>query len=125
MRLLLALISVLASIPTAFAAAPASSSAQHGSPWTTIGMLAVFFVIFYFLLIRPQSKRAKAQKQLLASLGKAEEVMTTGGVMGKIVEIDQSIVSLEIASGVVIKVQKAAITGSVPKGTLKKDSAVL
>ena len=88
-------------------------------------MLAVFFVIFYFLLIRPQSKRAKAQKKLLSSLGKGEEVMTTGGVMGKIVEIDQSIVSLEVANGVVIKVQKAAITGSVPKGTLKKDSAVL
>jgi len=106
-------------LPTAHAA-PASGTASHGgSPWTTIGMLVVFFVIFYFLLIRPQSKRAKAQRQLLANLGKGEEVMTSGGMMGKILEIDQSIVSLEIANGVVIKIQKSAISGTLPKGTLK------
>ncbi len=107
-------------IPTVDAASAATSAtAQHGSPWMTIGMLVVFFAIFYFLLIRPQSKRAKAQRELLANLSKGEEVMTGGGIMGKIVAIDQALVSLEVASGVIIKVQKTAITGTLPKGTLK------
>lgn len=119
MRLLSVLLSILALTSTVYAAAPASTAAAQHSPWPTIAMLAVFFVIFYFLLIRPQSKRAKAQRELLANLGKGEEVMTSGGMMGKIIEIDQSIVSLEIANGVVIKVQKSAITGTLPKGTLK------
>ena len=108
-------------IPTAYAATTtsASTATQHGNPWMTVGMLVVFFAIFYFLLIRPQSKRAKAQRELLANLGKGEEVMTSGGIMGKIVAIDQTVVSLEITNNVIIKVQKAAITGTLPKGTLK------
>lgn len=112
-------------IPTAYAATatPASSAAPHGSAWTTIGMLVVFFAIFYFLLIRPQSKRAKVQRELLANLGKGEEVMTSGGIMGTIVAIDQKVVSLEIANNVIIQVQKAAITGTLPKGTLKGSAA--
>ncbi len=118
MRLLSVLLSILAFSPMAYAA-PASTTAPHTSPWPTIAMLVVFFIIFYFLLIRPQSKRAKAQRELLANLGKGEEVMTSGGIMGKIIEIDQSIVSLEIANGVTVKVQKSAITNTLPKGTLK------
>ena len=110
-------------IPTAYAdtvAAPAAAAPHaQGSPWGTVIMLVVFFAIFYFLLIRPQSKRAKQQRQLLASLGKGDEVMTAGGLMGKIVEIDDNVVSIEIAHNVVIKVQKPSVTSTLPKGTLK------
>ena len=97
----------------------AGAAPQQGSPWTTVIMLVVMFAIFYFLLIRPQSKRAKAQRELLASIGKGDEVMTSGGIMGKIVEVEDTVLSLEIAPNVVIKIQKAAIANSLPKGTIK------
>lgn len=111
-------------IPTAYAAGSATTSAaphhQQGSIWSTVIMLAVFFVIFYFLLIRPQSKRAKAQRALLESVQVGEEVVTAAGLMGTIRAIDQNIVSLEIAKDVVIKIQKSAISGTLPKGTVKE-----
>ena len=115
----MSLLSIL--IPTAYAAdAAAPAAAQHAnSPWGTVLMLVVFFAIFYFLLIRPQSKRAKAQRQLLASLGKGEEVVTAGGIMGRIAEIDDTMVGLEISKGVIIRIQKGSISGALPKGTLK------
>jgi preprotein translocase subunit YajC len=107
-------------IPVAYADSAAPVAAQHAnSPWGTVVMLVVFFAIFYFLLIRPQSKRAKAQRQLLASLGKGEEVVTAGGLMGRIVQIDDAIVAIEIAKDVVIRIQKGSISGALPKGTLK------
>jgi preprotein translocase subunit YajC len=101
---------------TATAAAPV---AHQGSPWSTVIMLVVMFVIFYFLLIRPQSKRAKAQRQLLAELSKGDEVVTASGIMGKVTDIDDNSVSIEIANGVAIKMQKAAVTATLPKGTIK------
>ncbi len=109
-------------IPTAYAdaapvaVAPATSSS---SPWATVVMLLIFFAIFYFLLIRPQSKRAKQQRELLASLGRGDEVMTAGGIMGKVTDIEDTMVSIEIAPNVVIKLQKASVTANLPKGTLK------
>ena len=112
-------------IPTVYAdAAPAAAitaapAAHQSSPWGTVIMLVVFFAIFYFLLIRPQSKRAKQQRQLLSSLNKGDEVMTSGGLMGKITDIEDNIISIEIAQNVVIKVQKPSVTATLPKGTLK------
>ena len=97
-----------------------TTAAHHSSPYSTIIMLVVFFVIFYFLLIRPQSKRAKQQRELLASIGQGDEVITSGGMMGKVTAIEESIVSLEIANGVVIKIQKGSISGTMPKGSIIK-----
>ncbi len=107
-------------IPTAYAdALPAAAPTSASSPWGTIIMLLAFFAIFYFLLIRPQSKRAKEQRQLLASLGKGDEVMTAGGIMGRVADIEDTIIVLEIAHNVSIRVQKSSVTANLPKGTLK------
>jgi preprotein translocase subunit YajC len=106
-------------VPATNAATTTTAAHPQGSPWSTVIMLVVFFVIFYFLLIRPQSKRAKQQRQLLASLAKGDEVITMGGLMGKIVDIEDNIVSVEIAHNVVIKVQKPSVSSTLPKGTLK------
>lgn len=77
-------------------------------------------VLFYFFLIRPQSKRAKQHKEMVSALQKGEEVVTTGGVLGKITQVSESFVSLEIARDVVINVQKSAIQAVMPKGTIKE-----
>jgi preprotein translocase subunit YajC len=81
--------------------------------------LILIFVIFWFLLIRPQMKRAKEHRKMVEALGKNDEVVTTGGLLGRIVELDESFVMLEIADGVQIKVQRNAVGQLVPKGTYK------
>ena len=82
-------------------------------------MIGVFVLLFYFMLIRPQSKRAKEHKQMVESLAKGDEIVTNGGILGKIAEVEDSFIMVEIASGVVVKVQRQAITALVPKGTMK------
>jgi preprotein translocase subunit YajC len=82
-------------------------------------MVAVFFVIFYFLLFRPQQKRAKEHQNLIAKLAVGDEVVTTGGLLGKVTEVGDTFVTLEIADAVRVKVQKTQITQLMPKGTLK------
>lgn len=75
--------------------------------------------VFYFLIIRPQSKRAKEHKNLLTELSKGDEVVTNGGMLGKIVKIGENFVEIEIADNVNVRVQKQAISNLMPKGTLK------
>ena len=82
-------------------------------------ILVVFVGVFYFLLIRPQQKRMKDQQAMLARLASGDEVVTTGGILGRITEVNDTFVTLEIADSVRIKVQKAQITQLMPKGTLK------
>ena len=81
--------------------------------------LIVIFVLFYFMLIRPQMKRAKEQKNMMEALQKGDEVVTSGGELGKVVKVNDSYVSLEIAENVVVQVQKQAIATLLPKGTIK------
>lgn len=104
---------------TAYADTSAGGPMGQGSPWSTVIMLVVFFAIFYFLLIRPQTKRAKEHKNMVASLTRGDEVVTTGGIVGKIVDIEDSFLTLEIANNVNIKIQKAAVGTVLPKGTVK------
>ena len=79
--------------------------------------LIIIFVLFYFLLIRPQTKRAKEHKQMVGALQKGDEVVTGGGILGRITDVEESFVSLEIAQGVKIKVQRSSIASLLPKGT--------
>ena len=79
--------------------------------------LVAMFVLMYFLLIRPQQKRAKDHKNLLKALKKGDEVVTNGGVVGKVNSVDESFATLEIAEGVVVKVQKQGINQKMPKGS--------
>ena len=81
--------------------------------------LIVIFVLFYFMLIRPQMKRAKEQKNMMDALQKGDEVVTAGGQLGKVVKVSEGYISLEIAENVVVTVQKQAITTLLPKGTIK------
>jgi preprotein translocase subunit YajC len=100
------------------ASAQAAGSAQP-NPLLQMLPLVLIFVVFYFLLIRPQSKRAKEHKAMVAALAVGDEVVTSGGILGKIVETGEQFVTVEIASGVQIKVQRQTISNVVPKGTLK------
>ncbi len=81
--------------------------------------LVVIFVLFYFLLIRPQMKRTKEHRKMVETLAKNDEVVTSGGLLGKIVSVEESFITIEIAEGVRVKVQKNAVTSLVPKGTAK------
>jgi preprotein translocase subunit YajC len=86
---------------------------------TTFLPLVLMFVVMYFLMIRPQQKRAKEQKSMMDALAKGDEVITAGGILGKVAKVNDSYVTVEIAAGTEIVVQKASITTLLPKGTLK------
>jgi preprotein translocase subunit YajC len=101
-------------ISTAYAAS--SSPAQD---WTSFLPMVVIFVLFYFMLIRPQMKQAKAQREMISALQKGDEVATSSGIIGKITKVGDDIISLEIAAGIVINVQKPAIQAKLEKGTIK------
>ncbi|MHB8727781.1 MAG: preprotein translocase subunit YajC [Sulfuricaulis sp.] len=111
----------LSIISDAWAEAPAAAAgaAQQGSPMVTLIMLAVLFGAFYFILIRPQAKRAKEHKSMIAALAKGDEVVTAGGVLGKVAALGESYVTVDVAEGVEIKVQRQAIQTVLPKGTIK------
>ena len=98
------------------AAAPAAGPAGSGFEWI---FLVGFLVIFYLMIWRPQAKRAKEQKNLLSSLQKGDEVVTTGGIAGKITRVADDFVVLEVSDTVEMKFQKGAIAATLPKGTLK------
>jgi len=101
------------------AVAPGGAGSALGGGYGQIIILVVFVAIFYFLLIRPQQKRMKDQQAMLSRLSTGDEVVTTGGILGRIIEVGDSFITLEIADGVRVKVQKAQVTALMPKGTLK------
>lgn len=95
--------------------------AEGSSPAGALGglpFLIIMFVLMYFLLIRPQQKRAKEHKLMMAELKKGDEVVTNGGVLGKVKEVDDSFAKLQIAEGVIVKVQKQGINQKMPKGSV-------
>ncbi len=98
--------------------APATDSMGSGAMAQGV-MLAAFALIFYFLFIRPQSKRAKEHQKLVNGLQKGDEVITSAGILGKITRITDNFLIVMIAEGVEIPIQRHAIASSVPKGTLK------
>lgn len=97
----------------------AEAGSVGGSATSSLIMMALFAVVFYFLLIRPQSKRQKEHKSMLESIQKGDEVVTNGGILGKVTKMTDSFIVLTVASGVEMKFQKHAITASLPKGTIK------
>jgi preprotein translocase subunit YajC len=100
--------------------AQAAGAAPGGAGgMSQILVLVVFVVVFYFLLIRPQQKRAKEHQAMLSKLAIGDEVVSAGGILGRVTDIGDSFVTIEIADGVRIKVQRSQITSLVPKGTYK------
>jgi preprotein translocase subunit YajC len=97
----------------------AQAAGPQPSPWSPLIMLAIFFAVFFFLVIRPQMKRAKEHRSMVSALGKGDEVITSGGMAGRIDDVSDSFITVEIADGVRVKVQKQAVTAVLPKGTLK------
>jgi len=84
-------------------------------------MIGIFFAIMYFMIIRPQQKRSKDHRKLIESLSKGDEIVTSGGVLGKILKVGDNSVTLEIAEGVAIKLQKHSISSVLPKGSLRQE----
>ena len=105
-------------ISDAYAEAPAAAAQQPDLLMSFLPLI-LLFGIMYFLLIRPQVKRQKEHKKMIDALGKGDEVVTSGGILGRITRLDDAFVTLEVANGVEIHIQRPAITLVMPKGTLR------
>ncbi len=104
-------------ISSAYAQAATGGSTQD----TLMGMLplVLMFVVLYFVMIRPQMKKQKEHRAMLDALAKGDEVVTAGGLLGKIAKIGESYVGVELASGVEVQMQRSAVVQVLPKGTIK------
>ena len=103
------------------ASAYAQDAAQPGGLMSFLPLI-IIFIIFYFLLIRPQMKRSKEHRKLVSELANGDEVVTNGGLLGRITHVGESFVTIEVADQVEIKLQKQAVASVVPKGTVKSES---
>src|SRR5690349_1696471 len=103
------------------AAAQTTTPAPSGPQSLLTGMALpiIMIVVFYFLLIRPQSKRAKEHRNMVAAIEAGAEVVTSGGILGKVTEASEQFLTVEIADGVNVKVQRHTVTQVLPKGTIK------
>ena len=99
--------------------AQAAGAAGGQSMLSALMLPVLLLVVFYFLLIRPQNKRAKEQKEMLSKVAAGDEVATAGGILGKVLEVGEQFLTVEIASGVSVKLQKFQVSQVLPKGTVK------
>lgn len=106
-------------ISEAFAQAAPAAAAGGESSLLTMLPLVLMFVVLYFVMIRPQMKRQKEHKSMVDALAKGDEVVTAGGVLGKVAKIGDTYLHVEVASGVELQVQRSAVVQVLPKGTLK------
>jgi preprotein translocase subunit YajC len=105
-------------ISNALAAAGTPQVAQTDGTFSLI-MIAAIFVLFYFMLIRPQNKKAKQHRELMNQLKKGDEIITSGGILAKVVSLDEQYIKVSVAEGVEINMQKGSVSTVLPKGTLK------
>jgi preprotein translocase subunit YajC len=105
-------------LPTTFVLAQAAPGAANGGLSMLI-MMIVLFGLMYFMMIRPQMKRQKEHRQMVSSLAKGDEVVTNGGIVGRVDDVGETFITVEIAPNVKIKLQKGAVQQVLPKGTLK------
>jgi len=111
----------LIGISTAFAATGAAPAHHQSSILGMLPMLILIVLVFYFLLIRPQQKRSKAQKALMNKLTVGDEIVTIGGLVGKLSKMRDSFVVVTISDGVDVTLRKAAIESVLPKGTMESE----
>ncbi len=102
--------------------AMAQAAAEQPSVWATFLPLLFVVLIFWLLIIRPQMKRTKQHRELVASLGVGDEVVSAGGLLGRITEVGDNFIQVELADGVVVKMQKGSVGQIVPKGTFESVS---
>lgn len=96
-----------------------AGAAGSGGAWMQLLPLVLIFVVFYFLLIRPQTKRAKEHREMVGKLASGDEVVTNGGLLGRVTEVGDNFLTLEIADNVRVRVQKFQVAQLMPKGTFK------
>lgn len=108
-------------ISDALAEGAAAGAAQTGGGLMGMLPLLLIFVLFYFMLIRPQTKRAKEHKNMVEALAKGDEVVTNGGLLGRVTNVGESFITVKIAENVEVKVQKQSVSALVPKGTMKSE----
>ncbi|HEY0842878.1 preprotein translocase subunit YajC [Methylotenera sp.] len=97
----------------------AYAATAPATDFTSFLPLIVIFLLFFFMIIRPQMKQAKEQRNMIAALQKGDEVVTSGGIVGKVTKVTDTFITLEIAANTEITVQKHAIQSALPKGTIK------
>ncbi len=97
----------------------AQDSGGAGGTLELILPLLLMFGIFYFLLIRPQQKKAKEHKNMVGALGKGDEIITNGGLLAKISDVDDNFLTCKVSANVEVKIQRFAVTSVLPKGTIK------
>ena len=105
-------------ISDAMAEGAAAAGSQDGGLLSMLPLLLIM-VLFYFMLIRPQTKRAKEHKNMVSALSKGDELVTNGGLLGRVKDVGDSFLTVEIADGIEVKVQKQSVATLVPKGTFK------
>ncbi len=99
--------------------AQAAGDAGFAASFTSFLPILIMFAVLYFIMIRPQMKKQKEQQAMISALAKGDEVVTAGGVLGRVLNVDDAYVTLEVSSGTEMTVQKNAITMPLPKGTIK------
>lgn len=99
---------------------PTAYAQETAAPSATFNLIFIggMFLLFYFILWRPQSKRAKEHRELIGSISKGDEVMTSGGILGKVTVVIDDYISVQVADGVELKIQKSSIAAALPKGTI-------
>lgn len=102
--------------------AQSAPAGPQGGGIESMLLIVVMFGVLYFLMIRPQMKRAKEHKAMIEALQKGDEVVSAGGILGRITKINESYVSLEVANGVEMQFQRSAVQVVLPKGTIKNNS---
>ncbi|MFC5524983.1 preprotein translocase subunit YajC [Rhodanobacter ginsengisoli] len=107
------------SLPISAVIAQAAAPQPAGGGMYTIMMMVGLFVLMYFMMIRPQMKRQKEHRALVAGLAKGDEVVTNGGIAGRVEEVGETFITIEIAANVKVKLQKGAVQQVLPKGSLK------
>ena len=106
-------------ISNAYAQAEAVAQTAGGTELAGFLPLILMIAVLYFIMIRPQMKRAKEHKAMVEALSKGDEIITGGGIAGKVIDVGDNFVQVEIASNTVVAIQKQTITAVLPKGTLK------
>jgi preprotein translocase subunit YajC len=100
---------------------PAHAQAAGAPPSVMSSLLLplIFLAVMFFLIVRPQMKRAKEHRNMIAAIAKGDEVVTSGGILGRVEEIGDAFITVEVADGVRLKLQKHAISAVLPRGTIK------
>lgn len=101
---------------------PIAYAQEPGAPSMTYNLILFggMFLLFYLILWRPQSKRAKEHKELIGGITKGDEVLTSGGLLGKVTKVSDEYIAIQVAEGVELKIQKASVAAALPKGTINQ-----